>query len=121
MGESDVGTTVCRRYNTISQAEIQQLALVFAAHIYTKSHRCLGWLGANCRYAAGMAQLLSFVLGIPLCLACHPARPPATFAGGGWLPLVAVIQCFIEGVTGTRLLLNHQMNLVGKSCLLLDW
>jgi hypothetical protein len=67
-----------------------------------------------------MAQLLQSALGILLCLACHPARPPATFAGGGWLPLVAVIQCFIQGVTGTRLLLYHHVNLVRKSCLLLD-
>ena len=55
-----------------------------------------------------------------MCHACHPTRPPATFAGGGWLPLVAVIQCFIEGVTGTRLLLDPHMNLVRKRGLLLD-
>jgi hypothetical protein len=42
-------------------------------------------------------------------------------AGGGWLPLVAIIQCFVQGVTGTRLLLDPHMDLVGKSRLLLDW
>src|SRR4051794_26157933 len=67
-----------------------------------------------------MAPLLSSVLGTPLCPACRsPARRPRSPAGAG-LPLVAVIQCFIQGVSCTRLLLNHRVNLVCKSGLLLD-
>jgi hypothetical protein len=55
-----------------------------------------------------------------LCLPAIPAHPPAAFAGGGWLPLVAIVQCFIQGITSTRLLLDPHVNLIRKRCLLLN-
>jgi hypothetical protein len=56
--------------------------------MYTQSHIRLSWFGALWRlwwwYIGGMARLLELMADIPLCHACHPARPPATLAGGGW-------------------------------------